>query len=90
MSRPEACDQLRHITSQRIEIHGFKEEQVDEYINNAFDNVKDGKEKVLKLTSQVKSNPLIKSILNVPIKCCHYLSSFLVNFIITIHTNRTL
>ena len=73
-SRPEACDQLRHVASQRIEIRGFKEEQVDEYINNTFTNVEDGKEKVLKLTSQVKNNPSIRSILYVPIHIaivCH-------------------
>ena len=73
-SRPEACDQLRHVSSQRIEIRGFKEEQVDEYINNVFENVEDGKEKALKLTAQVKSNPSIRSILYVPINIaiiCH-------------------
>ena len=73
-SRPEACNQLRHVSSQRIEIRGFKEEQVDEYINNAFENVEDGKEKALKLTAQVKSNPSIRSILYVPINIaiiCH-------------------
>ena len=73
-SRPEACDQLQHVSSQRIEIRGFKEEQVDEYINNAFENVEDGKEKALKLTAQVKSNPSIRSILYVPINIaiiCH-------------------
>ena len=73
-SRPEACNQLRHVASQRIEIRGFKEEQVDEYINNAFEDVKDGKEKALKLTAQVKSNPSIRSILYVPINVaimCH-------------------
>ena len=73
-SRPEACSQLRRVASQRIEIRGFKEEQVDEYIANAFENVEDGKEKALKLTSQVKSNPSIRSILNVPINVaiiCH-------------------
>ena len=73
-SRPEACNQLRHVASQRIEIRGFKEEQVDEYINNAFVNVEDGKEKALKLTSQVKNNPSIRSILYVPIHIaivCH-------------------
>ena len=73
-SRPEACNQLRHTTSQRIEIRGFKEEQVDEYINNAFENVEDGKEKALKLTAQVKSNPSIRSVLYVPINVaiiCH-------------------
>ena len=73
-SRPEACNQLRHVASQRIEIRGFKEEQVDEYINNAFVNVENGKEKALKLTSQVKNNPSIRSILYIPIHIaivCH-------------------
>ena len=73
-SRPEACSQLRRVASQRIEIRGFKEEQVDEYIIKAFENVEDGKEKALKLTSQVKNNPSIRSILNVPINVaiiCH-------------------
>ena len=73
-SRPEASNQLRHVSSQRIEIRGFKEEQADEYINNAFENVEDGKEKALKLTTQVKSNPSIRSILYVPINIaiiCH-------------------
>ena len=53
---------------------GFKEEQVDEYINNAFENVEDGKEKAVKLTAQAKSNPSIRSILYVPINIaiiCH-------------------
>ena len=73
-SRPEACDKLRCVSSQRIEIRGFIEEQVDEYINNAFENVEDGKEKAVKLTAQVKSNPSIRSILYVPINVaiiCH-------------------
>ena len=73
-SRPEACSQLRRVASQRIEIRGFKEEQIVEYINNALENVEDGKEKALKLTSQVKSNPSIRNILNVPINVaiiCH-------------------
>ena len=73
-SRPEAYDKLRCVSSHRIEIRGFKEEQVDEYINNAFEDVEDGKEKALKLTTQVKSNPSIRSILYVPINVaiiCH-------------------
>ena len=73
-SRPEACNQLRRVATQRIEIRGFKEEQIDEYINNAFENVEDGKEKALKLTSEVNSNPSIRSILYVPINVaiiCH-------------------
>ena len=73
-SRPAACNQLRSVASHRIEIWGFKEEQVDEYINNGFENVKDGKEKAVKLTAQMKGNPSIKSILYVPINIaiiCH-------------------
>ena len=73
-SRPEACNQLRHIAPQRIEIHGFKEEQIDEYINLAFENAENGKDKALKLIAQMKNNPLIKSILYVPINIaiiCH-------------------
>ena len=73
-SRPEACDKLQCVSSHRIEIRGFKEEQVDEYINNAFEDVEDGKEKALKLTAQVKSIPSIRSILYVPINVaiiCH-------------------
>ena len=73
-SRPEACNQLRRVASHRIEIRGFKEEQVDEYIYNAFEDVEDGKEKGLKLAAQVKSNPSIRSILYVPINIaiiCH-------------------
>ena len=73
-SRPEASNQLRRVASHRIEIRGFKEEQVDEYIYNAFENDEDGKEKAQKLTAQVKSNPSIRSILYVPINLaiiCH-------------------
>ena len=73
-SRPEACNQLRSIASHKIEIRGFKEEQVDEYINNAFEDIEDGKEKAMKLTAQVKNNPSIRSILYVPINVaiiCH-------------------
>ena len=73
-SRPEACNQLRHVAFHRVEIRGFKEEQVDEYISNTFKDVEDGKEKALKLTAQVKSNPSIRSILYVPINVaiiCH-------------------
>ena len=73
-SRPEACNQLRNIASHRIEIRRFKEEQVEEYINNAFENVEDGKEKAVKLIAQVKSNPSIRSIFYVPINVaiiCH-------------------
>ena len=73
-SRPEACDQLRKVASHRIEIRGFEEEQIDKYINNAFDNFEDGKDMAQKLIAQVKINPSIRSILYVPINIaivCH-------------------
>ena len=35
-SRPEACDKLRYLVTRRIEIGGFKEEQVYGYILHAF------------------------------------------------------
>ena len=73
-SRREACYQLRQIAPHKIEILGFKEEQVDEYIDNAFKKFVDGKEKALKLKSQIKSNPAIRNIMAVPINVaivCH-------------------
>ena len=90
-SRPEACCQLRHVTSQRIEIRGFKEEQVDKYIDNAFNDVKDGKETAVKLKLQIKSNPSISSILSTPINIaiiCHLflLTSILPNTLTELYT----
>ena len=73
-SRPEACNQLRQVASQKIEILGFEKEQIDEYIDNAFENVEDGKEKARKLRARVNDNPLVRSILYVPINVaiiCH-------------------
>ena len=73
-SRPEACNQLRSFASHRLEIRGFKEEQVNEYNVKAFEDVEDGKEKAEKLTAQVMNNPSIRSILYVPINIailCH-------------------
>ena len=73
-SHPEACDRLRRFAAHKIEICGFKEEQVDEYIKNSFEKVENGSEKSTKLISQVQSNPSVKSILYVPINVaiiCH-------------------
>ena len=73
-SRPEACNYLRSVATHRIEICGFKEEQVNEYIVNAFEDVDNGKEKAEKLTAKVMDNPSIKSILSIPINIaivCH-------------------
>ena len=90
-SRPQACSQLRRVAFQRIEIQGFEDEQVDEYIINAFDTVEDGKEKAQKLISQVKSNPSIKSLLYIPIYVaiiCHLFlfSSTLPNTLTELYT----
>ena len=63
----EACDKLRQFAAHKIEICGFKEEQIDDYIRIAFQKVDNGKEKATKLISQVESNPTVKSILYVPI-----------------------
>ena len=73
-SRPEACDHLRSVATHKIEIHGFKEEQISKYIDKAFENVEDGKEKAEKLTAQVMNNPSIRNILPIPINIaivCH-------------------
>ena len=85
-SRPEACDKLRRLAVHKIEICGFKEEQINDYIKNAFQKVENGKEKVTKLISQVESNPTIKSILYVPINVaiiCHL-------FLLTLQLPNTL
>jgi len=78
-SRPEACEKLRQLATHRIEIRGFREEQVYDYISNAFENEKDGKEKASKLSSLVKNNQFIKSILYVPINIAIICHLFLLN-----------
>ena len=85
-SRPEACDKLRRLAVHKIEICGFKEAQIHEYIKNAFEKVDNGKEKATKLISQVESNPTVKSILYVPINVaiiCHL-------FLLTLQMPKTL
>ena len=85
-SRPEACDRLRRFAAHKIEICGFKEEQVDDYIKNSFEKVENGREKAAKLISQVQSNPSVKSILYVPINVaiiCHL-------FLLTLQLPNTL
>ena len=85
-SRPEACDKLRRLAAHKIEICGFKEEQIQDYIKNAFQKVDNGKEKATKLISQVESNPTVKSILYVPINVaiiCHL-------FLLTLQLPNTL
>ena len=73
-SRPEACEELRSHADCIVEICGFEEEQIEEYIENAFRKVENGKKKAKKLISQVKNNFNVKSILYVPINLaiiCH-------------------
>ena len=73
-SRPEACEKLRDIVVRRIEIQGFQEKQIEEYIDHAFIDVEGGKKKASDLKSQVNNNPLIKSMLYAPINVaivCH-------------------
>ena len=85
-SRPGACDRLRRFAAPKIEICGFKEEQIYEYIKNSFEKVENGSEKAAKLISQVQSNPSVKSILYVPINVaiiCHL-------FLLTLQLPNTL
>ena len=53
--------------SQIIEINGFTEKSIDEYILNAFESELDGQKMALELQSQVHNNPEIKKISYVPI-----------------------
>jgi len=66
-SRPEACDELQVVASKIIRIVGFNEESVDDYITKTFEKFEDGKEQASALRSQVQSNPVVKSILCIPI-----------------------
>ena len=85
-SRAEACDKLRRLAAHKIEICGFKEEQLDDYIKNAFQKVDNGKEKATKLISEVENNPTVKSNLYVPMNVaiiCHL-------FLLTLQLPKTL
>ena len=53
--------------SKVIVVEGFKEESIDRYVSSTFVNVKNGKELTDKLKSQLCDNPMVKSILHVPI-----------------------
>ena len=60
--RPSSCPSVR--ASQTIQINGFTEESVDEYISNTFENEP---EMALELKSQVHNNPEVMKILHIPI-----------------------
>ena len=64
-SRPAHIN-LCHSTTV-IVVDGFKEESIDRYISSTFKNVKNGKELTDTLKSQLCNNPMVKSILHIPI-----------------------
>ena len=76
-SRPEACRKLYNSVSRRINILGFKEAQIYQYIESVFD---DNQEQAIKLISQVKQNHIIQSIMSTPINVaiiCHIYSTLI-------------
>ena len=64
-SRPEAF--LPYRDCKVIKINGFNKESIDKYISKAFEKLKNGEEMACKLKSQIQNNPVIKSILQIPI-----------------------
>ena len=64
-SRPEAF--LPYRNCKVIKINGFNQESIDKYISKAFERLKNGEEMAYKLKSQIHNNPVIKSILHIPI-----------------------
>ena len=77
-SRPEAF--LPFSTFKVIKINGFNDESVDNYVSKAFENLQNGEKMVCTLKSQVDDNPVVKSILHIPINVaivCLIFSQFL-------------
>ena len=66
-SRPEAYYKIPYRGCKVIKINGFSKESVDKYISEAFEKHKNGEEMAQKLKTQVHSNPVVKSILRIPI-----------------------
>ena len=64
-SRPEAF--LPYRDCKVIKINGFNQGSIGKYISKAFEKSKDGEEMAYKLKSQIHDNPVIKSILHIPI-----------------------
>ena len=74
-SRPEACRRLYNLVSRRINILGFKETQIYQYIESVFN---DNKEQAKTLVAQVKQNHIIRNIMSTPINVaiiCHIFSN---------------
>ena len=67
-SRPEARPYVhRYHYLKIIEINGFKKESINRYISNSFKHMKNGKVLTDDLKSQLYNNPVVESILHVPI-----------------------
>ena len=66
-SRPDACDRLENVASQIIQIEGFDQESLEEYISNTFKKIDDGETLASKLKLQLKNNHVISRILHIPI-----------------------
>ena len=64
-SRPEAY--LPYSAFKVIKINGFNKESIDRYISKAFEKLKNGEEMACKLKSQIHDNPVVRSILHIPI-----------------------
>ena len=66
-SRPEAYLPLFTNAIKIIKINGFNKESVDIYISKAFEKFRNGGEMTNQLKSQIRNNPLVRSILHIPI-----------------------
>ena len=68
-TRPEAYYQTPYKGSKIVRINGFNEKSVDRYITEAFEKHENGEEILMaqKLKTQVRDNPVIRSILHIPI-----------------------
>ena len=68
---PRALDLIPYHSVQWVEIHGFSEENINEYIQSKF---VDSEKMAERLLNQLENNPLIASICSIPINCaiiCH-------------------
>ena len=66
-TRPEAYYQTPYKGSKIVRINGFNEASVDKYISKAFEEYENGEEMAQKLKTQVHNNPVVESILHIPI-----------------------
>ena len=72
-ARPSACAPLRSLPciDRLVEINGFSEDDIKEYIQSEFTS---DQEKGQRLLEQLEYNPLIESVCSVPLSCaivCH-------------------